>query len=129
MSRIAWHRNGNWRRTGDAAVARLQPVEVGLPDIRASAGTGGSTGVFARTACRARQPQVNVGNWFFGAEPVRRWRTAASTVSRTVSGVGDHVYTTFEYPGGRTATFSSIESNALDDDYEAFFGTKATLIL
>ena len=43
--------------------------------------------------------------------------------------VYDHVYATFEYPGGRTATFSSIESNAFDDYYEMYFGTKGTLIL
>ena len=41
----------------------------------------------------------------------------------------DHVYGTFEYPGGRTAVFSSIESNAFDNYYEMFFGTKGTLIL
>ncbi len=43
--------------------------------------------------------------------------------------VFDHVYATFEYPGGRTATFSSIESNEYDDYYEMFMGTKGTLIL
>ncbi len=43
--------------------------------------------------------------------------------------VNDHVYATFEYPGGRTATFSSIESNAFEDHYEMFMGTKGTLIL
>ena len=43
--------------------------------------------------------------------------------------VYDHVYATFEYPGGRTAVFSSIESNAFDDYYEMYFGTKGTLIL
>jgi len=43
--------------------------------------------------------------------------------------VDDHVYVTFEYPGGRTAVFSSIESNAFDDYYEMYFGTKGTLIL
>ena len=43
--------------------------------------------------------------------------------------IGDHVYTTFEYPGGRTAVFSSVESNAWDHYYEAFFGTKGTLVL
>jgi len=43
--------------------------------------------------------------------------------------VFDHVYATFEYPGGRAATFSSIESNAFEDHYEMFLGTKGTLIL
>jgi predicted dehydrogenase len=41
----------------------------------------------------------------------------------------DHVFATFEYPGGITGTFSSIESNAFDERYEAFFGTKGTLII
>ena len=41
----------------------------------------------------------------------------------------DHVYGTFEYSGGRTAVFSSIESNAFDDYYEMYMGTKGTLIL
>ena len=39
------------------------------------------------------------------------------------------MYATFEYPGGRTAVFSSIESNAFDDYYETYFGTKGTLML
>jgi len=43
--------------------------------------------------------------------------------------VYDHVYVTFEYPGGRTAVFSSIESNAFDDYYEMYLGTKGTLIM
>ena len=43
--------------------------------------------------------------------------------------VPDHVLATFEYPGGVTGTFSSVESNAFDERYEAFFGTKGTLIM
>ena len=41
----------------------------------------------------------------------------------------DHTYVTLEYPGGRTAVFTSIESNAFDNYYEAYYGTKGTLIL
>ena len=43
--------------------------------------------------------------------------------------VPDHTYATLEYPGGRTAVFTSIESNAFDHYYEAYYGTKGTLIL
>ncbi len=56
-----------------------------------------------------------------GSGGVHRWKDGRE--------VDDHVYATFEYPGGRTATFSSIESNAFDHFYEAFFGTKGTLVL
>ena len=41
----------------------------------------------------------------------------------------DHTYVTLEYPGGRDAVFTSIESNAFDNYYEAYYGTKGTLIL
>src|SRR6266571_1898390 len=41
----------------------------------------------------------------------------------------DHVYSIFEYTHGRTAVFTSIESNAYEHYYEAFYGTRATLIL
>jgi hypothetical protein len=43
--------------------------------------------------------------------------------------VPDHVYSTFEYAGGRTATFTSVQSNAFDDNYEQIMGTKGTLIM
>ena len=59
-------------------------------------------------------------------------RTSSGGVYRFPEGgreVYDHVYTLFEYPHGRTAVFTSIESNAYDHYYEAFYGTKATLIL
>jgi predicted dehydrogenase len=56
-----------------------------------------------------------------GSGGVYRWKDGRE--------VDDHVFATFEYPGGRTTTFSSIESNAFDHFYEAFFGTKGTLIL
>jgi predicted dehydrogenase len=56
-----------------------------------------------------------------GTGGIHRWNDGREVV--------DHVYCTFEYPGGRTAVFSSIESNAFDRNYEVFYGTKGTLIL
>jgi predicted dehydrogenase len=68
-------------------------------------------------------------NWFFESSPEAVY--CAGGISRHKDGreVFDHVYATFEYPGGRTATFSSIESNAFEDHYEMFLGTKGTLIM
>jgi predicted dehydrogenase len=74
--------------------------------------------------------QLNATNWFLGSRPEA---VSATGGLHRFTGDGrevyDHVYTTFEYPGGRTAVFSSIESNAFDDYYEMFMGTKGTLIL
>jgi predicted dehydrogenase len=74
--------------------------------------------------------QLNATNWFLGSRPEAV--TASGGLFRFGGNgreVPDHVYATFEYPGGRTAVFSSIESNAFDDYYEMFMGTKGTLIL
>ena len=129
-SRIAWHRNGNWRRKGDPPSPDYNPSKWGYPTFEHLLNwrlyKRYSRGLLAELASH----QVNIVNWFFGAEP----ETVISSggVYRFPEGgreVPDHVYTVFEYPHGRTAVFTSIESNAYDHYYEAFYGTKATLIL
>jgi predicted dehydrogenase len=72
---------------------------------------------------------VNVANWFFGAVPEAVHASGGLFRFPEQREVYDHVYATFEYPGGRNAVFSSIESNAFDHFYEMFLGTKGTLIL
>jgi predicted dehydrogenase len=130
LSRIAWHRNGNWRRKGEPPSPDYNPSKWGYPTFEHLLNwrlyKRYSRGLLAELASH----QVNIVNWFFGAEPVATMGTGG--LYRFNDGqreIGDHVYTTFEYPGGRTAVFSSVESNAWDHYYEAFFGTKGTLIL
>jgi predicted dehydrogenase len=129
LARIAWHRNGNWRRSGEPPSPSYDPSPWGYKDwehlLNWRLYKQYSRGLLAELASH----QVNVVNWFFDAVPhtvhgtggIHRWKDGRE--------VDDHVYTTFEYPGDRTAVFSSIESNAFDHFYEAFFGTKGTLIL
>ncbi len=128
-ARIAWHRNGNWRRAGDPPTPGYDPSPWGYKDwehlLNWRLYKQYSRGLLAELASH----QVNIVNWFFDAVPnvvsgsggIHRWKDGRE--------VDDHVYATFEYPGGRTATFTSIESNAFDHFYEAFFGTKGTLVL
>ncbi len=129
-ARLVWHRNGNWRRTAEPPSRDYDPARWGYPTfdhlLNWRLYWKYSKGLFAELASH----QVNVANWFFGAAPTAV--SATGGLYRFNDGrreVYDHVYATFEYPQGRTATFSSIESNAFDDYYEAYFGTKATLIL
>jgi predicted dehydrogenase len=127
-ARLAWHRNANWRRKAEPPSPDYDPSRWGYPTfdhlINWRLYQKYSQGLMAELGSH----QLNIANWFFDAEPA------------TVLGVGgiyrhkdrevpDHVYTTFEYPGGRTATFTSIESNQFDEFYEMFMGTKGTLIL
>ena len=128
-ARIAWHRNGNWRRAGDPPTPAYDPSPWGYKDwehlLNWRLYKQYSRGLLAELASH----QVNIVNWFFGAVP--EFVHGSGSVARWKDGreVDDHVYATFEYPGGRTATFSSIESNAFDHYYEVFFGTKGTLLL
>ena len=73
--------------------------------------------------------QLNAANWFLGSAPTAV--TASGGIHRFNDGreVPDHIYSMWEYPGGRTATYSSVESNAFENRYEVFFGTKATLLV
>src|SRR5207237_10834747 len=73
--------------------------------------------------------QVTATSWFFDAPPEAVYTHGSLSRFKDGREVYDHIYATFEYPGGRTATFSSIQSNAFEDAYEMFMGTQGTLIM
>ena len=127
--RLSWARNGNWRRHVDPPSKDYDASRWGYPTWDHLANWRlywkYSEGLFAELGSH----QVNAVNWFLGAAPTRV--QAMGGVHRFKDGreLPDHVFATFEYPGGITGTFSSIESNAFDERYEMFFGTKGTLIM
>jgi predicted dehydrogenase len=129
FARLVWHRNGNWRRKEEPPAPDFNPSKWGYPDwehlVNWRLYKRYSEGLVAELGSHL----ITATNWFFEAPPAAVYATGS--VSRFNDGreVFDHVYTTFEYPGGRAATFSSIESNAFEDHYEMFLGTKGTLIL
>jgi predicted dehydrogenase len=129
MSRIAWHRNGNWRRQGTPPSKDYNPSKWGYPDFEHLWNwrlyNRYSRGLIAELASH----ELNIVNWFFAAEPTSVMGTGGVYRWKDGREVPDHVYVTWEYADGRTAVFSSVESNAFDHYYEAFFGTKGTLIL
>lgn len=127
--RMVWHRNGNWRRGGGPPVARYDPSPWGYPTWEHLWNWRlywkYSQGLFAELASH----QVNAANWFLGAAP--HAVTASGGIHRFDDGreVPDHVYAMWEYPGGRTVSYSSVESSALENRYEVYFGTRATLLM
>ena len=127
--RLAWHRNGNWRRKGEPPSPDYNPSKWGYPTfehlINWRLYWKYSQGLMAELCSH----QLNATNWFLGSKPTAV--AASGGVYRFKDGreAFDHVYATFEYPNGQTAVFSSIESNAFDDYYEMFMGTKGTLII
>jgi predicted dehydrogenase len=128
-ARMIWHRNANWRRSGTPPSPDYDPSRWGYPSFEHLLNWRlywkYSKGLFAELASH----QVNVSNWFFGGPPEAVFATGGVQRFKDGREVYDHIYAVFDYPGGRTATYSSVESNALENRYEVFFGTKATLML
>jgi predicted dehydrogenase len=79
--------------------------------------------------CELGSHQITAASWFFDSAPEAVYTTGGTFRFKDGREVYDHVYATFNYPGDRVATFSSIQSNAFEDAYEMYMGTKGTLIL
>src|SRR2546428_13486858 len=101
-SRIVWDRNGAWRRKGQPPSADYDPSRWGYPDydhlINWRLYWKYSRGLHAALA----RHQVNIVNWFFGAEPEAVVSSGGGY--RFPEGdreVPDHVYSVFEDPPGR----------------------------
>lgn len=127
-ARLAWHRNANWRRTEDAPSPDFDASRWGYPSwdhlLNWRLYRQYSEGLVAELGSH----QITATNWFFDSSPESAYTTGGIYRFKDRE-VFDHVYATFEYPGGLTATFSSIESNAFEPHYEMYLGTKGTLIL
>jgi predicted dehydrogenase len=79
--------------------------------------------------CELGSHQITATSCFFDSAPDSVYTTGGTYRFKDGREVYDHVYATFNYPGSRTATFSSIQSNAFEQNYEMFMGTKGTLIM
>ena len=126
-----WHRNGTWRRKEEPPSPDYDPSRWGYPDLRPPHQLAPLLEVLARAswpswrATRSTSPTGSSG-------PRPRRYSGSGGVYRCKDGDARSPTTstrTFEYPGGRTAVFTSIESNAFDHYYETYYGTKGTLIL
>jgi predicted dehydrogenase len=128
-ARLTWHRNASWRRTEEPPTANFDPSRWGYPDWEHLLNWRVYRKYSEGLLCELGSHQLTAANWFFGANPEAVYTSAGTYQYKDGREVHDHVYAIFNYPGGRTATFSTIQSNAFEDSYEMFLGTKGTLIL
>jgi predicted dehydrogenase len=128
-ARLVWHRNGNWRRKAELPSPDYSPAKWGYPTIDHLINwrlyDRYSRGHMAELASH----MVAITDWFFGATADNAIGSGGVYRYRDGREVPDHTYATIEYPGGRTAVFTSIESNEFEHYYEAYYGTRGTLIL
>ena len=123
-----WHRNSSWRRTEDPPSPNFDPKQWGYENwehlLNWRLYGKYSRGLLSELGSH----QVAIADWFYDGVPEAVYSSGGVHRFKDGREVPDHVYTTFDYPGGRTATFTSIQSNAFEDYYEEIQGTKGTLI-
>jgi predicted dehydrogenase len=127
--RNVWHRNESWRREEKPPTPDFDPKPWGYDSFEHLVNwrlyPQYSRGLLAELASH----QVAIANWFYGGGPEAVYASGGVYRYKDGRGVPDHVYVTYDYSGGRTMTFTSIQSNAFEDYYEEVMGTKGTLIL
>src|SRR5262249_23876053 len=128
-ARLAWHRNSSWRRKEEPPSPDFAPRRWVYQDwdhlLNWRMYRQYSEGLMAELGSH----QLTAASWFFDSPPEAVYTAGGTFEFKDGREVFDHVYDTFEFLGGRTATFSSIQSNAFDDAFEMFMCTRGTLIL
>jgi predicted dehydrogenase len=127
-ARLVWHRNNTWRRT-EAAPSNFDPSRWGYPDWEHLLNWRMYRKYSEGLLCELGSHQITAASWFFDSHPIAVYTTGGTYRYKDGREVYDHVFATFNYPGDRTAIFTSIQSNAFEDYYELYMGTKGTLIL
>lgn len=128
-ARLAWHRNASWRKKEEPPAPNFDPSRWGYPDWEHLLNWRMYKKYSEGLMCELGSHQITAASWFFDSAPEAVYTSAGTYEYKDGREVSDHVYSIFNYPGGRTATFSSIQSNAFEDAYEMYMGTKGTLIL
>lgn len=126
--RLVWHRNNTWKRKEEAP-QNFDPSKWGYPDWEHLLNWRMYKKYSEGLLCELGSHQVAAASWFFDSHPTAVYVSSGTYQHKDGREVADHVFGTFNYPGGRTATFSSIQSNAFDEFYEMYMGTKGTLIM
>jgi predicted dehydrogenase len=72
---------------------------------------------------------ISLTNWFLDSSPTSVQATGGIFSYKDGRENADHVYASLEYPGGKTATLSLVQSNGFEGGYVQFMGTKGTLII
>jgi predicted dehydrogenase len=127
--RLAWHRNATWRRPAEDPPPNFDPTKWGYPDWEHLLNWRMYRKYSEGLLCELGSHLVTAASWFLDSHPVSVYTSSGTYEYKDGREVADHVFSTFNYPDGRTVTFSSIQSNAFDEFYEMYMGTKGTLIM
>jgi predicted dehydrogenase len=127
--RCTWHRDKPWRRSEKPPTPDFDPRPWGYDSWDHLVNWRLFRKYSRGLAAELGSHQISITNWFLGAVPEAVYAHGSVNIGKESREEFDHIYATFDYPGGRNTTFTSIETNAFDNTYEQFMGTKGTLVM
>ena len=127
-ARLAWHRNSTWRKKEEAPSANFDPSKYGYPDWDHLLNWRMYKKYSEGLLCELGSHQITATSWFL----IRRRKLSIPPAAHSGLRMAARFMITsspLSLPGRSDSTFSSIQSNAFEDAYEMYMGTKGTLIL
>lgn len=155
--RTLWHRNTDWNywthlnRAQQWDLEEFDPTPFGFRDVNHLVNWRWYNDLSHGLWTELCTHHTAITNWFFGDKPPTRV-LGSGTKSKTDQDIedyyavnpdyqerrwyekddreyDDHVYAIMQYGDDKTVTFSSIQSNSLDNYYEQIMGTYASIIV
>jgi predicted dehydrogenase len=127
--RLHTHRNSSWRREEKPPSGDYNPSRWGYPNWETLSNWRMYNRYSRGLVSELGSHQTSLAEWFLGSTARSVYGTGGIYHYKDGREVDDHIFLTFQHPGGCTVELSVILTNSFGGLYEEFLGSKGTLIL
>jgi predicted dehydrogenase len=127
--RLHTHRNNSWRRDDKPPFSDYNPTRWGYPTWEALSNWRMYKHYSQGLVAELGSHQTSMIEWYLGTAPLSVYGSGGIYRYKDGREVNDHIFMTFEHPGGCTVELSVILSNDYGGLYEEFLGSKGSLIV
>ena len=127
--RLNTHRNSTWRRDEKPPFNGYNPSRWGYPTWEALCNWRMYKHYSQGMVAELGSHQTSMTEWFLGSTAQSVYGSGGIYCYKDGREVDDHIYMTFNHPGGCTVELSNILSNDYGGLYEEYLGSKGSLIL
>jgi predicted dehydrogenase len=127
--RLHTHRNNSWRRDDAPPFRGYDPRRWGYPSWEALLNWRMYKQYSQGLVAELGSHQTSMIEWYLGSAPQAVYGSGGIYRYKDGREVDDHIFMTFEHPGGCTVELSVILSNDYGGLYEEFLGSKGSLIV
>jgi predicted dehydrogenase len=127
--RLHTHRNSSWRWPEKPPFTGYNPSRWGYPDWQALADWRMYKRYSQGLVAELGSHQTSLAEWYLGSTARSVYGSGGIYCYKDGREVNDHIFMTFDHPGGCTVELSVILSNSYGGLYEEFVGSNGTLII